>query len=103
MSADNTIVILGNPTTGIGFEYRVAHVQNAEELYNPNEKQHADYITGYFNKVKCFDSIEKAEECAFDLERGVGYVEYGIEIVNLPYPYKHYKDLVKEERLDYGT
>ncbi len=103
MSADNTIVILSTPTTGIGFEYRVAHVQNAEELYNIDQGYHADFVTSYFNKAKCFDDIDAAEDYAFDLEDKVGYVEYGVEIVNLPNPYNHYRDLSKGERLDYGT
>lgn len=81
MSADNTIVVLRQ-----GQNFRVAHVQNAEVLYGDDIEAKKEYIRVNFGN-KVYKTIEEAMVAAANKLLGItsrgGYVEYGIQIVQL--------------------
>lgn len=88
MSADNTILILQSQGSDGRLEFRVAHVQNAEMVdYEADPRARDEYIRSYFDKSVVHSKKNKAyQEAGRQLER-VGYVEYGICLVNTKRPY----------------
>lgn len=81
MSADNTIVVLKQ-----GKNFRVAHVQNAEVLYGDDIEAKKEYILRNFGKT-VYKTLPEAMLAAANKLLGItsrgGYVEYGIQIVQL--------------------
>lgn len=88
MSADNTILILQSQGSNGRQEFRVAHVQNAEMVhYEADPRARDEYIRSYFDKCTVLGKKNSAyQEAGRQLER-VGYVEYGICLVNTGRPY----------------
>jgi hypothetical protein len=89
MSADNTVMILC--TAG---EYRVAHVQNAEDVLDDPHDSRATvnvpnwtWIRSYFDKARVFRSHDQALGYAMRLEEELDFVEYGIETVTFTEAY----------------
>ncbi|MDX1986642.1 MAG: hypothetical protein SFV17_08140 [Candidatus Obscuribacter sp.] len=82
MPADNTIVVLRQ-----GPVYRVAHVQNAEVLCDDSSiEAKKEYIRANFGK-KSYKTLAEAMLAAANKLLGItsrgGYVEYGIQIIQL--------------------
>ena len=82
MSADNTIAILKTR----GPEFRVAMIFNSEDLdidelqrwfKNPSLALQAE-IALRFRDARVFQDEDDAEKYAIELEKEIGYVEYGI-------------------------
>lgn len=87
MSADNTVMILC--TAG---EYRVAHVQNAEDVLDNDSNSTVNvpnwtWIRPYFDKARVFKSHDQAFGYAMRLEEELDFVEYGIETVTFTEAY----------------
>ncbi len=101
MSADNTIIILGtysqwdkqpNGMRNNLFKarkvYRVAHVQGWDQL--EYLKQHQPYNVGAyllqcFKDSKIHEDLKEAMYAANDLLLTIGYVEYGIQVLDTDY------------------
>lgn len=91
MSADNTIGILitRRRDGDEGQEYRVAHVQAIDNLwYKPDYPSVAQPVLNrhhtllQFADASVFKEAEAAMYAAMCLEQDVGYVEYGIRLLN---------------------
>lgn len=105
MSADNAIVVLGTKRTFIKDGaihhnhqpehkvYRVAYVFawsldyfKEKQLYNVGA-----YLLDIFGKSKVFLDKQEALDYAHSLEKSIGYVEYGVNVVDTEmYFYKEY-------------
>lgn len=88
MSADNTIIVLETQGQNGTRQYRVAHVQNAENLHEePNYPPHApvlnreaalDFFGGCYFFTDPGIAQREAEGMLAEIEGDGGYVEYGI-------------------------
>lgn len=79
MSADNGTYILQT----YGPEYRVAHVQGIDSIYeswNPQDNTwnpSSKWVEEYFNQSKVYTSLEEAWDVATDIDNSIAYSEYG--------------------------
>lgn len=99
MSADNTIIILGTKSKwkhkgDTSYQvperkvYRVAHVQTWDNYYwyQENEPYNVGaFLYSVFKHSVVHESLEDANNEAFELYNNVGYVEYGIQVVETDY------------------
>jgi hypothetical protein len=83
MSADNTIVVLSTPTAEGGREWRVAHMQAAENLHEEDPAFVRYLLERVFAKSPVFLDENGALSVALELESQYGYVEYGTRCVEL--------------------
>ena len=100
MSADNTVIILFSKDDAGKQEYRVGHVQAAENFdWFIQEKKFAklnDWLLHYFGNAQVHSSYEEAMREAREVHGSYDYVEYGISTRNLhdiPFPPKSYANL----------
>lgn len=100
MSADNTIVILGTVTNWkkhpSGFMekiptkkvYRVTHVHAWDnyDYYLNNEIYNLGcYLNLVFEHSPVFDNLDEATSYAWKLHDEIGYVEYGVQLLETDY------------------
>lgn len=86
MSADNTILVLELSNN----EYRVKHVQNAEELYF-YWNEHTDFslvpvsirVFEFFHNSGSISTLQEATNFAYDLYQKYEYIEYGVKFIKL--------------------
>jgi hypothetical protein len=83
MSADNGVYVAKFPTLNSGVEYRVAHLQNIEELdYNSIYDIPEDVVIAYrnfsFANSPIFLDEQEAIDYAYKLEESIVFTEYGV-------------------------
>jgi len=97
MSADNGIYILKTPVSsyssmqGDGFEYRVAHMQAAENLSWDDKKHcHTENLNVRIKNARemwegedMFHSEEEARKAAIALAETISFLEYGICLIEI--------------------
>jgi hypothetical protein len=97
MSADNTVGILKTSNGIGGFEYRVAHIMAIDNLYYSSDPDlpfsgdervnDPDILIENARKMwmmcQVFDNEKDAKEEAKKIEQELGYVEYGIEVIEI--------------------
>lgn len=99
MSADNGIYILktakyplkeGNSyITQDGYEYRVAHCQNIDDI------DYSDlYLVLLFSEYDIIDNENDAWNKAEQLFEEVGWIEHGISLIDMSY--KYFPNMTKE-------
>ena len=91
MSADNGIYILQTPRVGLGYEYRLAHLQAVEnylwdekigkqtedlDVWIKNARKMWCGVAPMFSRAVAFQEAEK-------LYNEYGYVEYGIRVIEI--------------------
>jgi len=98
MSADNTIIVLESKNKDGILEYRVAHMLNAEEMDDPvygSWRRWNDFKNSHLYLDKKMALIS-----AHALEEEIGYVEYGVCIIQddhpFPTPAEIREDLLKK-------
>ncbi len=103
MSADNTIAILttrgkrrrvrgrgGRWVTKYGTEYRVAHCQAVEVLFEEtdypieNPRLNLDHTHYFFGKCEVVTDLGLALKKAKKIQTDIGYAEYGIKFFEFP-------------------
>lgn len=83
MSADNTIVVLQTIGQDRRPEYRVAHVQAAENImYHYNRTFRDWYVKSEFGTCRVYRNLAAALRRADWLLAAQHYVEYGIDKIN---------------------
>lgn len=87
MSADNTIVVLSTLTANGGREWRVAHMQAAENLHEDDAAFVRYILDRMFSASAVFTLEDTALDAALELERACGDVEYGVRCVELDVPF----------------
>lgn len=88
MSADNTVIVLKTKgKNGNEAEYRVAHVQAAENMTweadypsQDNPRLRRDWVLDIFKGVRVFTNADDALKEADRLEKYWEYVEYGVRV-----------------------
>ena len=73
------------------FDYFIAHMQASENITYNNPNGNPSVIWDVFGNARHTENEEQAFHIANEVEKEYDYVEYGIEVVFLPYPMSYYK------------